>query len=337
MVKLSVLDQSVATQGHGHDVSIRDTLAMAQHCDALGYHRFWVSEHHNHETIVGSAPEILVAAIAATTQRIRVGTAGVMLPHYAPYKVAEQFRVLEALAPGRIDLGVGRAPGGDRMTSYALNPHGDTSDQFPAEVRDMMAWVSGAPLPDAHPLKSVKAYPQTPGSPEVWMLGSSNYGAELGAYLGLPYCYAWFITDGRGAEEALEIYKRAYRPSARHPEPHVALCVWALAADTQAEAERLFATRARARVLRDRGQVAHLLPPDEAAAEPMSPTERQKIDALRANSIIGTGADVVQKLEALATRMGIQEIAILTWTHDVEARRRSYASIAEAAGLPRRA
>src|SRR5580765_4102539 len=145
-MRLSVLDQSTAAQGRSQGAAIRETLDLARHCDALGYHRYWVSEHHSTNTIVGTAPEILMAAIAATTQRIRVGSAGVMLPHYSALKVAEQFRVLEGIAPGRIDLGVGRAPGSDRLTAYALNPHSNAADEFPRQVLDLMHWVAGEPL-----------------------------------------------------------------------------------------------------------------------------------------------------------------------------------------------
>src|SRR5437764_6946512 len=142
-MRLSVLDQSTASKGRTQDTAIRETLELAQHCEALGYHRYWVSEHHNSGSIVGTAPEVLMAAIAAITPRIRVGSAGVMLPHYSALKVAEQFRVLEAIAPGRIDLGVGRAPGSDRLTARALNPHvSGMAEDFPQQVRDLMAWVS---------------------------------------------------------------------------------------------------------------------------------------------------------------------------------------------------
>src|SRR3982751_1411415 len=146
-MKLSVLDQSTASAGRGEDAAIRETLALARHCEALGYHRYWVSEHHASDSIVGTAPEVLMAAIAATTSRIRVGSAGVMLPHYSALKVAEQFRVLEAIAPGRIDLGVGRAPGSDQRTAFALNPNANAHEMFPQQVQELQAWVSGAPLP----------------------------------------------------------------------------------------------------------------------------------------------------------------------------------------------
>src|SRR6267142_4371159 len=170
-MRLSVLDQSTASKDRTQDTAIRETLELARHCDALGYHRYWVSEHHNSGSIVGTAPEILMAAIAATTSRIRVGSAGVMLPHYSALKVAEQFRVLDAIAPGRIDLGLGRAPGSDGRTAYALNPQADTAaDQFPADVRDLVAWVTGAALPEGHPFAAVRAYPAGDTAPEIWML-----------------------------------------------------------------------------------------------------------------------------------------------------------------------
>src|SRR6185369_11557533 len=203
-VKLSVLDQSPAPRGRTQDVAIRATLDLARHCDTLGYNRYWVSEHHNTNNIVGTAPEILMAAIAATTPRIRVGSAGVMLPHYSALKVAEQFRVLEGIAPGRIDLGLGRAPGSDQRTAYALNPNANAHEEFPQQVLDLQAWVSGAPLDPRHPFGMIKAHPSGPTSPEIWILGSSDYGAQLAAHFGLPYAFAYFFTDGEGVEQAME-------------------------------------------------------------------------------------------------------------------------------------
>src|ERR1700734_2269020 len=151
MLRLSVLDQSTIVTGRAPDPSIRESIRLAQHCEALGYHRYWCAEHHNSESQAGTAPEILISAIAATTSRIRVGTAGVMLPHYSSLKVAEQFRVLEAIAPGRIDLGVGRAPGSDGLTAHALNPHSHGAEEFPRQVQELQHWVSGIELPVGHP------------------------------------------------------------------------------------------------------------------------------------------------------------------------------------------
>src|SRR3984957_2843616 len=275
MVRLSVLDQSTVVTGRSPDTSIRESIALAQHCEALGYHRYWCAEHHNSDSQAGTAPEILIAAIAATTQRIRVGSAGVMLPHYAALKVAEQFRVLEAIAPGRIDLGLGRAPGSDGLTAYALNPWAETAaDQFPATVRDLLAWLEGRKLLEGHPFRDVRAQPAGPTTPEVWILGSSDYGAQVAAYFGLPFCFAHFIGDGLGVEQALAIYRGNYRSSARHPGPHAAICVWAMAAETEEEAAYLFRSRQMWRLNRDRGLFTALLSPEEAATHVLSETER---------------------------------------------------------------
>ncbi len=218
-MKWSVLDQSPSSAGSAQDVAIRESIALAQHCDALGYERYWVSEHHNSASIVGTAPEILIAAVAATTRRIRVGSAGVMLPHYSALKVAEQFRVLEAIAPGRIDLGVGRAPGSDGLTAHALNPHSHGAEEFPRQVQELQHWVSGIELPAGHPYRNIMALPKGSSSPQLWILGSSDYGAQLAAHFGLPYAYAYFFTEGAGVEEALSLYRRNYRPTERYPPP----------------------------------------------------------------------------------------------------------------------
>jgi luciferase family oxidoreductase group 1 len=259
-----------------------------------------------------------------------------MLPHYSPLKVAEQFRVIEAIAPGRIDLGLGRAPGSDGRTAFALHPlANERPAQFPGDVRDLMAWVSGSPLPDGHPFAAVRAYPLGETAPEVWMLGSSNYGAQVAAHFGLPYAFAWFFTDGVGADQALDLYRKLYRPSARHPEPHSALCVWALAAETEQEAQFHFSSRARVRLLRDRGIFPPLEPPAVAAAHPYSEAEAARIAELRSRAYVGTGAQVAARIADLARRTGVQEIAVVTWTYDEEVRRRSYRLLAEAMGFAR--
>ena len=327
-MKWSVLDQSPAKQGQGEDEAIRETLALARHCEQLGYHRYWVSEHHNTAALAGTAPEILVAAIAATTQRIRVGSAGVMLPHYSAYKVAEQFRVLEAIAPGRIDLGLGRAPGSDQQTAMALNPHANAADEFPTQVYELQHWLTGAPLPDEHPFRRLVAHPRGPGSPDIWILGSSNYGAQLAAHFGLPYAYAYFFNDGDGVEEALALYRRHYRPSERHPAPLATICVWALAADTEAEALRLLASRELWRLGRDRGLRGPIVSPEEAAAYPYTDADRAFLARLRARALVGTAAHVAAQLQALATSLQLDELVINTWTFAAPARLHSYELLA---------
>jgi len=332
--RLSVLDQSIAVSGRPHGDSIRNTVALAKHCEALGYERFWVSEHHNHPTIVGTAPEIVMAAIAATTERIRIGSAGIMLPHYSPFKVAEVFRVLDALAPGRIDMGLGRAPGSDGRTAFALNPAAnERPEHFPADVRDLIAWVHNEPLVDRHPFAAVKAFPQGATAPEVWILGSSDYGAQVAALFGLPYCYAWFFSDGAGGQRAIDLYKRTYRPSERHPEPRSALCVWALAADTAEKAQYHFTSRALSRINRDKNILGPLLPPDEAAQAPLADFERAKMEEFRKDSFVGTGPEVAARITELKEQVGVDEMAVVTWTHDEQVRRDSYAELAKAYGF----
>ena len=326
-LKLSILDQSVATAGRGHDETIRNTLALAQQAEAWGYHRFWVSEHHSHPSIVGSAPEVLMAAIAARTQRIRIGSAGVMLPHYAPYKVAEQFRVLDALAPGRIDLGVGRAPGSDGRTAQVLNPDRYASERFPQQVMELQAWVQGRDLPSGHPGHGIHAYPAADTAPAVWMLGSSDYGAQLAAHLGLPYAFAWFITDGQGADEAMAIYRESFKPSATLARPHATVCVWALAADTDEEAWHQFESRARWRMDRNVGRLGPLLPPSEAART-YGPAEQLALDRLKDNAIVGSASTVASRLRQLAKRLAVDEMVLITWTHDPQAQQRSYELLA---------
>jgi luciferase family oxidoreductase group 1 len=327
-LKLSVLDQSVAMAGRCQDESIRQTLALAQSAERLGYSRFWVSEHHAHPSIVGTAPEILMAAIATQTQRIRIGSAGVMLPHYASLKVAEQFRVLDALAPGRIDLGVGRAPGSDGKTAQLLNPDRYASENFPQQVMELQAWVKGHPLPVGHPGHGVFAYPQSATAPDVWMLGSSDYGAQLAAHLGLPYAFAWFITDGQGAEQALQMYRETFRPNAQLDKPHATLCLWALAADTDEEAWHLFKSRARWRMDRNMGRIGPMLPPDQADRD-YSVAEQMALDALKSNALVGNVSTVGAKLRSLADKLQLDELVIITWTHDPKAQLHSYELLAQ--------
>ena len=327
-LSLSVLDQSVSLAGSTEGAAIRDTLDLAQYCEDLGYARFWVSEHHGLPSIVGSAPEILMAAIAARTTRIRIGSAGVMLPHYSALKVAEQFRVLEALAPGRIDLGVGRAPGSDMRTARALNPNAQAAaDDFPEQVRDLQAWTA---LP-VH--QGISAHPLGSHAPELWILGSSNYGAQLAAHFGLPYAYAYFFVDGQGVDEALALYRRLYRPSERHPQAHATVCVWALAADTHEEATHHALGRERWRVDRARGVIGPLQSPEVIAARGFAADEWPTVEAMRRKAFVGTGAQVADQLRALGLELQLDEIVINTWAFDPAVRRHSYALLAREFGL----
>ena len=334
MIRLSVLDQSTVVTGRTPDTSIRESIRLAQHAEALGYSRYWCAEHHNSDSQAGTAPEILIAAIAATTHAIRVGSAGVMLPHYSALKVAEQFRVLDAIAPGRIDLGLGRAPGSDGRTAYALNPNAESAaDHFPAQVRDLMHWLTGEKLVEGHPFRDIRAQPQGPTMPEVWILGSSDYGAQVAAYFGLPFCFAQFISDGAGVGQAFAIYRETYRPSALHPTPHAAVCVWGMAAETEEEAAWLFKSREMSRLRRDRGEFSALPSPDEGAAYQYTAGELARVERYRARAFYGTPAAVGARLRALAEEHALEEIAILTTVHDPEARRQSYTLLAKEFGL----
>ena len=333
-MRLSVLDQSTVVTGRSPAASIQETLALARHCEALGYSRYWLAEHHNSTSQAGTAPEVLMAAIAATTRRIRVGSAGVMLPHYSSLKVAEQFRVLEAIAPGRIDMGLGRAPGSDGRTAYALNPAADSAaDHFPSQVRDLLHWVRGEPLVEGHPFRDVSAQPAGPTAPEPWILGSSDYGAQVAAYFGLPFCFAHFITDGRGAAEALSVYREGFRPSAALAQPQATIAVWAMAAETEGEVERHFASRALWRLGRDKGVYAALPSPEEAAAYEYTEADRARVAGIRSRAFAGTADAVMGRLRETAGALGVEEVVVLTTLHDAGMRRRSYALLAEAAGL----
>jgi luciferase family oxidoreductase group 1 len=334
-MRLSVLDQSIACAGRDEGHALRDTVDLAVYCETLGYERFWVSEHHGLPTIVGSAPEVLMAAIAARTSRIRIGSAGVMLPHYAALKVAEQFRVLDALAPGRIDLGVGRAPGGDMRTAMALNPNAaHAADQFPQQVQDLQAWTSGRRHGgiSAHPMPADGVAP-----PEVWILGSSDYGAQLAAHLGLPYAFAYFFMDGQGVEQALDLYRSHYRPSARHPHPQATICVWALAAGSETEARHQALSRERWRLDRQRGVLGPLQAPESIAGQGYGADEQAQVDTLRRKALVGTAEQVSAGMRALAESLGLDHLVINTWAHDPAVRRTSYKLLAEAFSLPQKA
>jgi luciferase family oxidoreductase group 1 len=326
MIRLSVLDQSTIREGETAADALRETVALAPLAEAQGYARYWLAEHHNSDAHAGSAPEILAAAVLAATRRIRVGSAGVMLPHYAALKVAEQFRVLEALFPGRVDLGVGRAPGSDGMTAYALNPLAAQQGEghFPNQVAELLAWLDRG-LPPTHPLQAVRALPDVPTRPEVWMLGSSDFGARAAAHFGLPYCFADFITE-RGSDAVIGLYRRAFRPSPWLDQPRAAVAVFALAADTQTEAWHHAQARALFRIRRDRGVFRPMPPPDALAAERLSVAEEARLAAFRAQAMVGAPEQVAARLAAIDA----DEVAILTPCFDPAARRRSYALIAQA-------
>jgi luciferase family oxidoreductase group 1 len=330
MLKLSVLDQSTAILGRPQDESIRTTIELAKRCEDLGYSRFWVSEHHNHPAIVGSAPEVVMAAIAATTDKIRIGSAGVMLPHYSPLKVAEQFRVLDAIAPGRIDMGLGRAPGSDGKTAHALNPNArNAADQFPTAVRDLMAWATGKELVENHSFSDIQAFPKSATNPDTWILGTSDYGASVAAHFGIPYCFAHFITDGQGVGRALDLYRDNYQPSPRFPLPLATVCLWALAAETETEAQHFYASRAYNKVMREYGELGALISPKAAIEFSYNSAQKIHFNSLTDEAIIGDPAQVGSTLRKIASAYEIDEVVVLTWAFDPLVQRRSYELLAE--------
>jgi hypothetical protein len=320
---LSILDQSASVMGSSHSEVIQQAIDLAIFAEGLGYHRFWVSEHHSHPSIVGTAPEILMAALSQKTQTIRLGSAGVMLPHYSSLKVAEQFRVLESLAPGRIDLGVGRAPGSDMRTAQLLNPNQQASAHFPQQVQELDLWLRDQPFPSGHPGRGVQAFPLGDSCPELWILGSSDYGAQLAAHLGLPYVFAHFITDGIGAKEAIELYYAQFKPSGRLKEPQVIVCVWALAAESEEDAFYYFRSRARWKIDRQRGVLGSMMPPDQALVG-LNQQDLQMFERMCRQGFVGDAVTVMSKLEELAEDLGIEEVAIITWAQDFQVRKNSY-------------
>ena len=273
--------------------------------------------------------------MAARTSRIRIGSAGVMLPHYAPFKVAEQFRVLDALAPGRIDLGLGRAPGSDGLTAFALNPRANERPaEFPADIRDLQAWLKAEPLPEGHPFARLGAFPQGDTAPQIWMLGSSNYGAQVAAWFGLPYAFAWFFTDGRGAEGGARTSTASITARARTGRSRIrpsASGRWRPTARRRREFH--FGPRLRWRLGRDRGMFLPLESAEKAAAYEYSDGEAARLARFREQAIVGRAEHVVERIAAIGEELGVDEIAIVTWTHDETVRRRSYELIARAWGL----
>jgi luciferase family oxidoreductase group 1 len=336
---LSVLDQSPIRKDGSAAQGLAETVALAEACDRLGYHRYWLAEHHNSNSFAGSAPEIMIGRVAQATQRMRVGSGGVMLTHYSPLKVAEQFRVLDALYPGRIDLGIGRAPGSDQRTAAALQagPQAWGIDAFPSQVnllRQFLDDASGAaPMPDNHPYRGIHAMPRGRGpGPEMWLLGSGIHSAVYAAELGLPFCHAYFISTD-GSEDAAAEYRARYKPSDAFPRPHLSMGVAALVGETEEEAARLAASRNLWVVRLLSGNPIPFPSPEEALAQTLTPQEEKLLATVSKRSIVGTKEQVRDKLTALADAHGAEELVVVTITYDFASRLRSYELLAEAFGL----
>src|ERR1700749_4981944 len=281
MVPLSVLDLSPITTGHSGAAALRNSLDLAQLADRLGYTRYWVAEHHNLPSVASSAPDIMIGQIAARTTRIRVGSGGVMLPNHAPLTVAERFKVLEALFPGRIDLGLGRAPGTDQITSIALRRRQEVreDDDFLERFQELMLLESRG-FPEGHPFRNVRAMPADVPLPPIYLLGSSGYSAELAAAIGAGFAFAHHFAT-YDAVDAMTSYRNRFRPSAALTQPNAILGVAAVCADSDAEADRLATTIDLNFLRRSKGEYLPLASPEEAAAYPCSAADRERIRANR--------------------------------------------------------
>jgi luciferase family oxidoreductase group 1 len=292
-----------------------------------------VAEHHNTPSLSSASPEVVVAAAAARTTTIRVGAGGVLLSHYSPLKVAETFRLLHALHPGRVDLGVGRAAGTDPVTEAALQyrPGAMGDEHFAAKVVDLLGFLDGDLDPD-HPYAGVRAVPEAPGGPEVWLLGSSAHGASTAAYLGLPFCFAHFITANFGPQ-VMRAYSKGFTASSRLDAPRVSVAVAALCAESADLAEHLAQSAVAWRLRPEGGERGPLLPPEEAAQLPLDDVERARLAQHRAGMVVGDPDQVSTGLLELAARFEAQEVVVLTVCHDPAARLRSYELLAEAFAL----
>ncbi len=312
------------------------TLALAAATESLGFHRYWLAEHHNTTSLASVSPEILVAAVGARTTSMRVGSGGVLLPHYSPLKVAENFRLLHALHPGRIDLGVGRTAGTDPVAEAALQyrPGALGDEHFAQKVVDLLGFLDDD-LDADHPYAGVRAMPATEDGPQVWILGSSSQGAACAAYLGLSFSFAHFIT-GEFGPQVMAAHRRGFTPSARLAHPQTSVAVSVLCADTDAVAQGLATSVAVWHRRREGAARGPLLPPEEAARLPLTDLERARVDQSRAGMVFGTPERVKDQLVELAGAFGVGEVVVLTNCHDHADRLRSYQLLAEVFDLPPR-
>ena len=335
-MKLSILDQSPIISGHTAAQAIEETLKLARRADELGYHRYWLAEHHAIGALADPCPEILLARLGAETTRLRVGTGGVLLPYYSAFKIAEVFRMLEALYPGRIDLGIGRAPGGDQRTARAVGGgRFPDAEQFPQQVWELVGYLDGT-LPDDHPFKKVRVQPEgrvcSQAAPEVWLLGSSDYSGLLAAQLGLRFSFAHFI-NAHGGDAVMHAYRERFQAAGREPEAHASVCCFVICAESDAAAERL-AKVVDARRL-DMAYNLDTPVPTQAQAEKRSYTdpERAHIQSQRARLVHGSAQTCKARLLEIAEQFSADELMVLTITGDYATRLESYELLARAFAL----
>ena len=337
MVPLSVLDLSPVTSGSSGAQALRNSLDLAELADRLGYTRYWLAEHHNLASIASAAPEIMIGQIAARTSRLRVGSGGVMLPNHAPLMVAERVKVLEALFPGRIDLGIGRAPGTDPVTSLALRmrQQGSQDDDFLERLQELLLLESKG-YPEGHPFRTVQAMPADVRLPPVWLLGSSDYSSQLAAAIGAGFAFAHHFAT-HDAVAGMRFYREHFRASALREKPHAILAVAVVCADTPEAAERLASTPDLNALRRAKGEYLPLPSPEEAAAYPYTPADRERISRNRARLFVGTKQDVRERLAPLIEATAADELMIMSAIYDHAARKRSYELMADAFEISARA
>ena len=323
-IPLSILDLAPIGSGMTATQALRNSLELAQHAERLGYTRYWFAEHHGMPSIASSAPEILIAHVAAATQRIRVGSGGIMLQNHVPLKLAEVFHTLEALHPGRIDLGIGRAPGTDPTTSAALHPFDPA--QFAEQIAELFG-LSRGELPPMHAFRNVKVIPSGVDLPPVWLLGSSGASAEFAGQHGIGYSFASHFSPAPAAP-ALAAYRSAFRPSAQFPQPHAILAVAAICADTREHADYLAASFDLMWVRITRGEFLPIPTPDEALAYPYTDAERAVARRHRSLLITGTPADVREQIEQAVRAAAADEVIITSTVHSHEERTRGFELIA---------
>jgi len=321
-MRLSVLDQSPVISGQDARRAIEATLALARRADELGYERYWLAEHHAIAALADPCPEVLVARLGAETRRIRVGTGGVLLPYYSAFRVAEAFRMLEALYPGRIDLGIGRAPGGDARTARAVAGGGfPDAEQFPEQIWQLVGHLDGT-LPDDHPFKAVRVQPEVSSAPQVWLLGSSDYSGALAAQLGLPFSFAHFINP-HGGDGVARAYRQSFKPG-REDSPRVMVCTFLICAESDEQAERLAAPIDLRRLHMALNIDSPVPTAEEAARHRYSADEKRYVLGQRPRAVIGSPETCRARLEEMASRYQADEVMVLTITGDYATRRSSY-------------
>jgi luciferase family oxidoreductase group 1 len=333
MIKLGVLDQSQICEGRTAANALLETTKLAQEAERLGYSRYWVSEHHASHSLATSSPEVLIAHLTALTSRIRVGSGGIMLPHYSAYKVAENFRLLEALHPGRIDLGLGRAPGGMPLSTRALQEGKYTNiDKYPQQVADLTSYLHDS-MPADHPFASLLASPAIPTAPELWLLGSSNESAKIAARQGASFAFAQFF-GVPGGEEAMRTYQENFQPSILNDHARSLVAVLAICADTEEQAEQLATSTDLFFLSLERGMNLQTFPSVETAMNyPYTEFDLERIRLGRGRRIVGSPHQVKEKLLKISEDYNTDELLIVTPTHDFTARVRSYQLIADIFGM----